>query len=481
MTGAEPEVPAADRTADRAALNRLLGVPEMAWLVARVRGRILAAQGEPLVGVVQLNEPTGEQRAAAVRLVGRPKRAGSALRVDLAAVEQILRRGPWPAGLADAVQTLSGPVVDRRAERHREAAAWEAAREGLAATIARFPHVAPWWVAWCQAGGLKRMARAEAARTSTAASPAVAADLVQRLDDLVEALPASGEPLAVLARRIEGDAHSLDASRPLGRLAVAVIAVAFMPGTAGSDREPGAATSAAELSARDAWAAAGVVMSNVASTVLCLGVPGQSRAGGTASGHTARVATGISLEAMRAARMPVLLTLDQVRSGGVRALPGNSVIHICENPTVVEVVAARWAQSVAPAGRPTTNAIGCGSDPVAPVLVCTSGQPSTAVLDLVRRLAGNGAQCRYHGDFDWAGLRIAQSLAAHVDWVPWRYTADDYSAAIRQGKPARQLVGSPAHSPWDPQLAIAMAEGGLAVEEEAVADRLAADVLAPPS
>ncbi|WP_373461936.1 TIGR02679 domain-containing protein [Arthrobacter sp. V4I6] len=126
----------------------------MAWLVDRVRGRILGSCGEPLRGVVQLNETTPGQRSAAVRLVGRPKRAGMALRVDLTVVEEILRRGPWPAGLADAVETLTGPVIDRRARREREAAAWDVARDGLARAVARFPGLPDWWEAWCSAGVL---------------------------------------------------------------------------------------------------------------------------------------------------------------------------------------------------------------------------------------------------------------------------------------------------------------------------------------
>jgi uncharacterized protein (TIGR02679 family) len=96
----------------------------------------------------------------------------------------------------------------------------------------------------------------------------------------------------------------------------------------------------------------------------------------------------------------------------------------------------------------------------------------------VRRLAGEGAECRYHGDFDWAGLRIARSLSAHVKWVPWRYTDADYRVAVLEGKPSLRLAGTPAESPWDPKLAVAMAKCGLALEEEAVANLLAGDVLA---
>jgi uncharacterized protein (TIGR02679 family) len=152
-------------------------------------------------------------------------------------------------------------------------------------------------------------------------------------------------------------------------------------------------------SPRDVWAASGVVLSNLASTVLCLGVPGMSPAGSEIVGHASRTATACSLEAMRAARMPVLLTLDQLRSGGVRVLPRGSVIRVCESPTVVGVVAERWARITAVAGT-------CGVG--GPVLVCRSGQRSMAVVELLIRLAGDGAECRYHGDIDWAGLRIAR-------------------------------------------------------------------------
>lgn len=441
----------------------------MAWFIERVRGRVLAAGGTPLRGIVRLNEPTAAQRAAAVKLVGRPRRAGSTLRVDLATVEQILRRGPWPAGLADAVEVLSGPVVDRSAERAREAAAWDAVREGLSGTIAQHPRLATWWDTWCRSGALKRAARAEADRMSTVPSPAIAAGLVDRLAAVFEYLPASAEPLSVLARRVLGDAHGLDASRPLGRLAATAVGVAFLSDTEGAEDRAG------EPSARDAWAAAGVVLSNVASTVLCLGVHGAVPADGAAPSdavvpaHPAATATATALEAMRVARLPLLLTLDQVRSGGIRPVPPDGVVHVCENPTVVEVVAARWARSPSAAGA---------SEDAGPVLVCTWGQPSTAVVELLQRLAAEGAECRYHGDFDWTGLRIAQSLGASVPWTPWRYTAADYRAAVGEGKPSRRLTGSPAESPWDPELSVIMAESGLALEEEAVADLLAADVLA---
>jgi len=256
-------------------------------------------------------------------------------------------------------------------------------------------------------------------------------------------LPSVGEPLPILARRITGDAHALDMSRPLGRLVAAAVGAAFARGS---------------HSHRDAWAAAGVVLSNVASTVLCLGVPGAIRPTGSAA-----QASAAALEAMRTARMPLVLTLDQVRSGGVEALPPDRMIHVCENPTIVEVVAVRWGRSTAVAA--------------APVLICTWGQPGTAVVDLLAILTAHGAGCSYHGDFDWPGLRIAHALHQRIPWTPWRYTAADYLALVEGDLPSRALEGRPAPSPWDARLATVMAEYRLAVEEEAAAETLANDLI----
>lgn len=434
---------AEDEGGRRADLERLLGGPATSWLVERVRARIPAAAGQPLTGVVALASPSAEQRAAVARLVGAPRRSSASLRVDLALVEEMLRRGPWPAGLADAVQALTGPVVDRRLLREQETAAWTAARDVLLPAVEGFDGLADWWVGWCAGGGLKRAVRAEATRRGVSLSAQVGAGLAGSLAAVLDELPADGEPLGVLARRVLGDAHALDTDRPLGRMAQATVAAAY-------GIEDGA-------SARNVWAAGGVVLSSVSSTVVCLGVPG-------AAGVLAEPgrATATMLSAMRAARMPLVLTLDQVRSDGVAPLPAAGVVHVCENPSVVEVVADRWARSAAA---------------TAPVLVCTYGQPSLAVVDLVRALMRDGAPCRYHGDFDWGGLRIAQALARQVAWTPWRFRSADYLAAVAGGLPARELRGAPADAPWDPDLARAMTESGLVVEEEAVAELLADDLL----
>lgn len=433
---------------DHGALDRLLGGPDISWLVDRVRARILGAHGEPMSGTVVLPRPTDAQRAAVARLLGARRRSSSSLRVELGDVEQVLRRGPWPAGLADAVITLTGPVVDKHAERAREDADWARAVSRLDDAAREYPGLGEWWQQWCSAGHLKRVARAEAARCGVPTGPNVAGDLVAQAARVLAELPVSAVPLAVLAGQVLGDAHALDDARPLGRLAVTVVGAAFSGG--------------APASARETWARAGVVRSNVASTVLALGVPG---AGAIADGSGVAAATATALEALRGARAPMVLTLDQVRSGGVVPLPADALISVCENPTIVEVAAARWAVSAVS---------GCVTEPV---LVCTSGQPSTAVVELLTILSRDGATVRYHGDFDWAGLRIAAGLADRVPWMPWRFCTADYTASISSVRSGVPLSGGPADAPWDENLKPAMCRAGLAIEEEIVVDSLVADLL----
>ncbi|MGH2920199.1 MAG: TIGR02679 family protein, partial [Solirubrobacteraceae bacterium] len=54
---------------DRDRLTRLLGDPELAWVLARARRRL--ELGQPVHGTIVLRSATAGQRAAVARLVGR--------------------------------------------------------------------------------------------------------------------------------------------------------------------------------------------------------------------------------------------------------------------------------------------------------------------------------------------------------------------------------------------------------------------------
>ncbi|MEW1551244.1 TIGR02679 family protein [Streptomyces tsukubensis] len=403
---------------DETRLRRLLGGADLAWLVERVRRRL--ERGQPLTGAVSLATPSPAERAAAERLLGRSPAAGRALTVRLDAVDAVLiGSGISPDGLAAAVTVLTGPVVLVDEARRREEQAWAEAYAPLALLAEDLPEHAAWAARVRDDGLVRRLAR----------TPAAARPLVAQTVRVLRRLPVDpARSLPVFAAELLGSAHALDDGTPLATLALS-----------GARALTGHPEGAGAAWRRAAWASAGLLRDDVSSTVLTLNLRGTA-----------------ALDWSADEGEPCVLTLRQLARRPPRTAP--PVVHICENPAVLSAAADRHG----PDSRP---------------LVCVQGQPSAAALTLLASLHGLGAALRYHGDFDWGGLRIATTLSGHVPWRPWRYTADDYREAVAAAGPGlRPLDGKPAPAPWDPALAIALARHGLRVEEESVLDALLTDL-----
>jgi uncharacterized protein (TIGR02679 family) len=405
-------------------VRHLLDTPPTAWLLTRMRGR-LASTGE-LSGTVSKSAATSAERAAAARLVGRPVRAGQSASVSLDALDATLRRtGAWPDGLTSAVVALTGTVV-LPSVRVAEREAWRQANDVLRELAGEHPQLAPWADGVIRAGTLKR----------AAAGPDEAHEIADRLAALARALPVDGESLGAFSARVAGDAHALDAQTSLGALAAGL-----------ASHLGGNATHAATGTARwrrDAWQCVGVVVDELSSTVLALGLPGG------AGSPTAR-----ALAELAGAGQPAILTLRQLMADAVGGVP--LVVHVCENPAVIAAAADRQPGGAGP-------------------LVCVGGQPGSAVVRLLRTLVDGGARLRYHGDFDWGGMSIARTLAHHVPWEPWRLSAADYDHARSTLAGLPTLRGTPGTTPWDPALAEAMASARVKIEEELLLPTLLADL-----
>lgn len=402
---------------DTVRLKRLLGGLDLTWLVERARRRM--EREEPLTGGVSLGAPTEAQRRAAESLLGRPPGGGRSLTIRLDAVDAVLRRsGISPEGLAAAVTALTGPVVPLRETRADEDRAWQAAY----ARLDRLPGLAAWTARLRADGLVRRLAR----------TPESADDLLAATVRVLRELPADpAVSLPAFAARVLGSSHALDDGTPLATLTLSAIrALTEFPDGSGTEWR------------REAWASAGLLRDELSSTVLTLGLRGTP-----------------ALDWLTANGEPAVLTLRQL-AGDTTLLTPPAVMYVCENPAVVAAAADAYGAHCPP-------------------LVCLQGQPSAAALTLLRRTAEQGASLRYHGDFDWGGLRIAAALLGRVPWTPWRYTAADYRAAARDS--AVPLAGVPAASPWDPSLAEALVEHGVRVEEEAVLDTLLADLAPEPS
>lgn len=414
---------------DHGRLARLLGHADLTWLVDRVRRRL--ERGETLDATVALTAPTPAQRSAVHRLLGRRPRPGATLTVALSTVDEVVRRsGACPGGLAAAVVALTGDVTVRAVAAADLDSRWRAGFGPLAQLVAERPELQEWYTRLHATGLVRRL-------TGT---PEAATPLLAHLTLVLRHLPATGEPLGRFASRYAGGAHALDDDRPLTTLTLgAARALTGLPEGAGAEWR------------RELWAAVGLLRDDLSATVLTLGLPGDPT-----------TATGRALAAWREAGQPVVLTLRQLVRDPPRLTghlgPGSDSVSVCENPVVVSAAADHLG-------------------PACPPLICVGGQPGAAAMHLLRQLATAGANLRYHGDFDWGGVRIANHIFARLPARPWHFDTSAYrTAADSHADRHPPLSGVPALPSWDPDLGPLMAEIGLAVEEESVLDDLLTDL-----
>jgi uncharacterized protein (TIGR02679 family) len=404
-----------------------LGRAELGRLWDGVAER-LQRNGLRAVGRVTLDGLDREERHALAGLLGRAVVSDRAT-VDLSELDRRLRDRGVATGLVGAAQQLRGPLVDRRARRQARADAvarvWASGRRALDEVGLG---TASWTEAWLddlrRTGTLGRVPADRAERLLAAAARAVSA-----LPYLRDGAPCGRGELASV---ITGDAHGLDDGSLLGALvlrAVAAIVGAPYPSTP-ADR-------------RAMWRSVGVLVDEVSTTALTAGL----------------TAPASWLEGRTAAGWESHLTIRDLRRLDVRAADGVEV-HVCENPRVLE--AAVDARSRRP-------------------LICTQGQPAVVVTALLRHLLATGHELRYHGDFDWPGIAIANVLIDRCGCRPWRFGAADYLLALSTLASTVAelpvLEGARLRACWDERLTSEMAHAGRAVHEELLLEQLLADLV----
>jgi uncharacterized protein (TIGR02679 family) len=406
------------------------------WLVLRER---LERNGHAVRGYVTagLDDEAADRLSG---LLGRPVGSGTA-RVRLTELDTCLRASAAGRGLVAVVADLTGSPL-RNLPAERDAA--RAGRQQLWAELDRLlaepgltdeDWVKP-WAEWLRRSGV--LARLPAQRAATVLSVTVqtlarvlcAGAGADRSDGQANFPTADRSPigLAELASEITGDAHGLDDGSPAAPLVLRGIAYAL-------DAPP--AASAAER--RALWQRVGVSTDEISGTVITWGLrpPGSDC---WSAMMRERADLGLITH----------LTVHELQRAGDLARAGE-VIHACENPQVLQRLAAAEVE------RP---------------VACFSGNPAAAGMALLAR-----TQVRYHGDFDWPGIAIARRIFERGA-RPWRFGRDDYVEAVERLPAERRLglSGRIEATPWDERLSAAMTAADVAVHEEALLDLLLADL-----
>jgi uncharacterized protein (TIGR02679 family) len=274
----------------------------------------------------------------------------------------------------------------------------------------------------------------------------IAARLCSRADTVLKALPAHGMTRAQLAANTLGDAHALDTGQAAATLVLAVWRERIAPQHITEDDSlPIDSRTTNEIGderVRDIWAKAGVLVNELARPALFLNIHIDSR------------------------RIPPLLPGEPsyaslrflLRSNPAWNVSGRE-IYVCENANLLAIAADKLGANCAP-------------------MVCTDGMPAAAQRVMLQQLAAAGGRLRYHGDYDWPGVRIGNYVIREYGALPWRFDANEYLTAVaRAPRPGLALAGSEVEASWDEGLAAAMRVHQLAIAEESLADELLQDLL----
>ncbi len=365
-------------------------------------------------GVVTLGNVSAGERDALAGLLGRrPGDAGS-LRFDIAELDACLRNAGLATSLRHALELLDGPVIDLAAARAETARQWETVR-----AMPTDPRLAAFLGDSRGLGLVKRLAARLPAATR----------LIAQVQAVLAQLPAAAITRSHLAAQQLGDAHALDTGSP-----VATILLAVLRHERAGDEE-----SEQDETVRALWAGAGVLVNELARPALFLNLPG-SAAGCGASGE------------------PAYLSLRALMRSPPRWDVASRDVFVCENPNLMAIAADALGPHCAP-------------------LVCTEGMPGAAQRALLAQLASAGARLWYHGDFDWPGIAIANTVIGACGALPWRFSTTQYAAAlISTVEATRALKGRLVNAHWDASLAPAMDLHGRAIDEEALAGGLVIDL-----
>ncbi|CAN5664066.1 hypothetical protein BH11PSE8_BH11PSE8_25380 [soil metagenome] len=397
-------------------LERLLGGEALAALRERLRRRF---ERDDAVSSIRLDDLAPVERAALASLAGLPTRSSRSLVLDVGKVDLALASAELASSLRDALERLDGPIVDRAAVREQERTAWE-----LTISACEHPQLLEWLCKPANLGMVKRLSGSD---------NGVASAMLQRVAAVLNYLPCQGVPRSQVAATLLGDAHALDAGRAEATVTISVLRDMKAADDLNDVPE--------DVRTRDVWADAGVLVNELARPALCLNIP----VAGAEAEHLVRAGEPRFFSLRR-----LLRTAPQWEVAGL-------TVYVCENPNLVAIAADQLGARCAP-------------------LVCTEGMPAAAQRVLLHQLRASGAVLAYHGDFDWPGIRIAGHVIRMHGAIPWRMGSSDYEQAVQCAPTAGKLSGHACETEWDSRLSETMAETGVAVAEEAIAQLLLPDL-----
>lgn len=312
-------------------------------------------------GGLHMSLTSREERQVVGAVLGRTL-TRSSITIDLAELDERLRRRSGVGGLAVVLTALGRPPTDRPALR----TARSHSREQPLALAAELVG-APWsadWIAGMRRSGM--LTNREGAPLLIRDAAAVLLDLTASTEtastETASAETVRGQSRVEVGARVLGDAHALDPDRLVHQLVLRGLAAAvgIITPTGARDREA-------------LWSRFGVEPNLLSRTCLVWRVL-----------LDAESPVGRRLALAHDTGDPVHVTDWDLRRVTRSASTRGQRVLVCENPRVLEALAEHGVS-------------GWGA-------VCTAGEPNLVVDKLLRDLVASGTYLAYHGDFDWPGV-----------------------------------------------------------------------------
>ena len=420
-----------DGACSGADLGPLLDV-RLGWLWEQI-GRAADRRGDAALmeGSLSLRAPVDPaERAAAAGLVGgRVLKQGQSRRIDLRQLAERLRaRGPHLTPGSVAAHALGHRLATRAdadAQRQKVEQALfsvfiDMSKAELNSSVGGHEQV---WASLRRSGWIARFAAAGDPK-----------QFLRTVIAVIDALPGPGtrRDRRHLAADVTGNPHALDHGTPLASavMALLVAAGAIKP----------------RLRPRDAWASVAVDCDDVVGGLFAVGI--------LPVGWTVPPGSTVTLPPRELQRCS-WPTPDAV----------GAWVFITENPSIASAAA---------------DLVGSG-DTIR--LLCTVGTPSATGITAMARIASAGWRVAVRADFDAAGLgHVAATLKGVPGAVPWRMGVGDYIQSVAAPMAEEIALEQVPDAPWDPLLAVAMRNKGVAAFEESLLVSLIEDLRrgAPP-
>jgi uncharacterized protein (TIGR02679 family) len=407
---------------DTARIKRIFDKPELARLIKRLKTHY---EHQASVTTIALPSPTLEERKAVANLLGKRVSRARSIRITISELETVIQNGKLAPDLRSLVETLQGPLRNLVTEKAIQQQSWQAVYDNVKTASSEIENetwdIENWLAQIAKTGLLKRLAKGD---------PNTALQLLQQTLSVLRTLPGKGQTLSTLAANSLGDAHGLDRGRPVATLVKRAIAHSEL----NTDSEE-------EERDREIWANAGILVGGAITSqvlVLNLAVAGKS--------YSAQI-----LNQAKHHGQPLWLTLRQLVLDTPPWQLEQRTVYVCENPAIIAEAAEHLGANCPP-------------------MVCSYGQSGAAFNYLLQHLQDAGARLVYHGDYDWPGITIANSIMQRFAVKPWLFDETAYRLGAKHGK--LRLDGKLVNARWDSKLSLAMGEIGLAVPEELVLTQL---------